>query len=136
MLPGARHRDVKKAPFFLDLLTGTYRHVRRDAAIDHVEDEYRVPLLPLGGMDRRKNEVVLVEVRRCCLGAGGLRRIEGQLAEKASAGRVSPGDLLELVEIAGARADIVVQAFEMRLIPPANQIDLSLPDCFLAQPAK
>src|SRR5215471_16467928 len=127
MLPGARHRDVKKAPFFLDLLTGTYRHVRRDAAIDHVEDEYRVPLLPLGGMDRRKNEVVLVEMRRHRLGAGGLRRIEGQLAEKASSGRVSPGNLLELVEVAGTRTDMVVQAIEMRLVPPANQAELSLP---------
>jgi hypothetical protein len=35
-------------------------------------------------MDRRKNEIVLVEMRRYRLGAGGLRRIEGQLAEKAS----------------------------------------------------
>src|SRR5215469_17037484 len=92
--------------------------------------------LPLGGMDRRKNEIVLVEMRRYCLGAGGLRRIEGQLAEKASAGRVSRGDLLELVEIAGTRGDVVVQALEMRLVPPANQRDLSLPGRLLTQPAK
>jgi len=117
MLPGARHRHVKETPFFLDLLTGTYRHVRRDAAVDHVEDEHRVPLLPLGRMDRRKNEIILVEVRRHRLGAGGLRKIEGQIAEKASAGRVSRGDLLELVEIAGARGDIVVHALKMRLVP-------------------
>ena len=74
-------------------------------------------------MNRRKNEIVLVEVRRYCLGAGGLRRIEGQLAEKASAGRVSPSDLLELVEIAGTCTDMVVQAIEMRLEPPANQAE-------------
>jgi len=67
-----------------DLLTGSYRHVRRDAAIDHVEDEHSVPLLPLGRMDRRKDEMVLVEMRRHRLGARGLRRIQGQLAEKAS----------------------------------------------------
>jgi hypothetical protein len=39
-----------------------------DAAIDHVEDEHSVPLLPLGRMDR------------------DLRRIQGQLAEKARTG--------------------------------------------------
>ena len=73
-----------------------------------------VPLLPLGRKDRRKSELVLVEMRRHRLGAGGLRRIEGQLAEKASADRVSPGNLLELVEIAGARADVVVPTLKMR----------------------
>ena len=54
------------------------------------------------------------------LGADGLKRVEGQLAEKASAGRVSPGNLFELVEIAGARADVVVQALKMRRVVSAS----------------
>ena len=73
MLPGARHCDVKETALFLDLLVVPNRHVRRDAAIGDVQHEYDLPLLPFRRMDGRKHEVVLIEMRRTCLGASGLR---------------------------------------------------------------
>jgi hypothetical protein len=81
------------------------RHVRGDAAVDHVEHEHG-PFLYLGRVDRREHEIVLVEVPRDRLGAGGLGRIEDQFSEEASPRRIDSDDLLQLVEIARAGTDI------------------------------
>jgi len=62
MLPSARHCDVQETALLLDLLTAADRHVRRDAAIDHVQHEHHVPLLAFGRVDRRQHELVLVEM--------------------------------------------------------------------------
>jgi hypothetical protein len=60
-----------------------------DAAIDHVEDEHRPPLLALGRVDRRQHQPVLVSVaaRRV---AGRARRIEREVLEEAGAIAVAP----------------------------------------------
>jgi hypothetical protein len=63
-------------------------------------------------VDRREHEIVLVEMRRDRLGTGGLRWIQGQLAEEA------PRD--QLVEIARAGTGIVVQALQMGQISTAD----------------
>ena len=52
MLPGSGHRDVEEPALLLDLFLATDRHIRRDAAVDHVQNEHSVPFLPFGGMDR------------------------------------------------------------------------------------
>src|SRR5437660_888685 len=57
VLPGARHCNVKKAAFFLDLLGAVDRHVRRYAAVGDVEHEHDIPLLSLCRMDSREHEV-------------------------------------------------------------------------------
>ena len=64
VLPGARHRHVEQAPLLLDLGGVAGRHVRRDAAVDDVEHRDRAPLLALGRVDGREDQVVLVERSR------------------------------------------------------------------------
>src|SRR3954451_18556247 len=125
--PGAGHRNVEKTAFFLDLLTRADGHVRRDAAIDDVQQEDGVPLLTLRRVDRRQHQVILVEVRRDRLGTARFRRVQGQLAQEGGPRRKGTGDLFQLFEVARPRNDIVVQALEMRLIPPPNQSDLPRP---------
>lgn len=107
VLAGARHADVKEREFFLDLLRAADCHVRRDAAVRDVEHEHDLPLLPLRRVAGRKHEVVLIEMRRTRLGAGGLRRVQGQLGEEGAARRISPGYLLQLIEIGPARSSMV-----------------------------
>ena len=63
MLPRARHGDVQKAAFFLDLLMVPDSHVRGDAAIGDVEHKHGIPLLALRRMDRRQHKAVFIEMR-------------------------------------------------------------------------
>jgi hypothetical protein len=83
VLPGAGHGHVEQAPLLLDFGRRAGGHVGRDAAIDGVENADRGPFLPLGRVDRRQDQVVLVEQRRAGLVAGGVRRVERQFGEKA-----------------------------------------------------
>ena len=55
-----RHRHVEQAPLFLEFDRGVGRKVGQDAAVDCVEQRHRPPLLPLGRVDRREDQVVLV----------------------------------------------------------------------------
>src|SRR5437667_492267 len=56
-----RHRDVQQPPLLVDLLLAPRRHVRRDGAVHHVQNVDDIPFLALGRMDRRENEIVLVD---------------------------------------------------------------------------
>ena len=47
IVPGARHRDIEEAPLLLDLGRRAGTEVRRNAAIDDVQDEDRFPFLAL-----------------------------------------------------------------------------------------
>src|SRR5438477_564699 len=58
-----RHGDVEQPALLLDLRRRARGHVRRDAAVDQVEDVDRVPFLALGGVDGGEDEVVLVQAR-------------------------------------------------------------------------
>jgi hypothetical protein len=53
-------------------------------------------------MDRRQDQIILVEFRTAGFGAGRIGRVERQFGEKALAARVTRGDLFELVEVTGA----------------------------------
>src|SRR5918996_1092518 len=81
-------------------------------------------------MDRRKNQIVLVEIRRAREIAGDGGRIERKLGEKLIACGELLGDPLELDEIAEAHVRRVVNALEMRLEPFTRPRDLPLPGTF------
>ena len=78
-------------------------------------------------MDGREDQIILVEQRRAGLVAGGVRRIERQFGQEALARRIAGRDLLELQEIGLAHRGVVVDAFEMRLVPAARLRDLRRP---------
>lgn len=56
---GPRHRDVEKAGLLLQLMCAAGAEVGRDAAIDGVQDKHRPPFLPLGGVDRGQDQIIL-----------------------------------------------------------------------------
>ena len=88
MILGARHRDIKQPPLLLDLGLRSGGKVRRNAAVDHIENEDRLPFLALGRMDGREDQIILVEQRRAGAVAGGVRRIEREFGQKAFAARI------------------------------------------------
>jgi hypothetical protein len=56
-----RHCDIQQPPFFFDLFRGAGRPVRRNAAIDDVQDPDDPPFLPLGRMDGGQDRVIFIE---------------------------------------------------------------------------
>ena len=124
---GARHRDVEQAALLLDLGGRAGAEVGRNAAVDDVEHEDRLPFLALGGMDGREDQIVLVEQRHAGLVAGRVRRIERQFGEEALARRIAAGDLLELDQVGAARLGVLVDALEMRLVPQPRALELGRP---------
>jgi hypothetical protein len=96
IVPGARYRDIEEAPLLLDLGRGARAEVRRDASIDDIQHEDRFPFLAFGGVDSRKDQIILVEQRRPGLGAGRLRRIERELRQESLSRGISTRDLFEL----------------------------------------
>ena len=87
MVLRARHRDVEQAPLLLDLLARPGAHVRRNAAVDDVEDVHRLPFLALRGVNRRQDQVVVVEPGRAGLGAR--RRRAGPASPRSGSARAS-----------------------------------------------
>ena len=81
----AGHRDIEQAALLLDLLGRAGREIGRNAAVDAVEHEDRAPFLPLGRMDGREDEIVLIPQRRPRFVAGRVRRIERELAQETLA---------------------------------------------------
>src|ERR687892_324482 len=92
-------------------------------------------LLALGGVDGGQDQIVLVAVRRAGVIAGGLRRIEGEVAQEPLAARMARGDLLELVEVRLARPGELVQRREQRIVEGAHMADLALPQTTLRETA-
>ena len=81
----ARHGDVEQPPLLLYLGGSSGAKIGWYAAVNNVEDEYRSPFLTLGGMNRGKDQVILIEAWHARLVTRGVRRIERQLGEKALA---------------------------------------------------
>ena len=123
----ARHRDVEKAALLLDLGGVAGRHVRRHAAVDDAQHRDRAPLLALGGMDRRQDQVVLVVAAGPGLVAGRRRRIERELGEEALARRIARGQPDQMGDVGGARRGVVVQALEQRHVPALDGGELARP---------
>src|SRR4051794_41628060 len=78
-------------------------------------------------MDGRENEIILVEQRRSGFIRRRRRRIEREVGQELLACAIARGDLFELREIRRTRRRIVVQAFEVRLIPAAHLLKLGRP---------
>lgn len=57
---GPSQRDIQKPPLLFDFFRGTGGHVRRNAAVDDVEDRHCFPLLTFGGMNGREDQIILV----------------------------------------------------------------------------
>src|SRR5882757_8953098 len=88
--------------------------VRRQAAIDRVEQENRLPFLAFGGMDRRKDQIVFVEQRYAGLITGSVRWVERQLGKKPFPGGIAGSDLLQLNQIRPAGDGILMDTVEVR----------------------
>src|SRR6202023_125810 len=105
---GARHRDIEQTPLLLDLSGRPGTEVGRNAAVDNVEHEDRLPFLALGGMDRREDQIILVEQRHACLVTRRIRRIERKFGQETLPRRIATRDLLELDQIGVTCTGILV----------------------------
>ena len=114
---GPSHGDIEQPTFFFDLCRRSGAEVRRHAAVDHIEHEHRFPLLTFGGVDRRQDQIVLVEQGNAGLVAGGVGRIERQFGEEAFSGRIGARNLLELDKVGAPDLGILMDSFQMRLVP-------------------
>ena len=99
IVPSARHCDIEEAPLLLDLGRGAGAEVRGNAVIDDVQHKDRSPFLAFGGMDGRKDQIILVEQRRPGLVAGRVRRIERELRQEPLSRGISTRDLFELDQV-------------------------------------
>src|SRR3984893_17292936 len=124
---GTRHRNIEQTPLLLDLGGRPRAEVGGNAAIDDVEHEDRLPFLALGGMDRRENQIVLVEQRHACLVARRVRRIERKFGQETFPGGIATRDLLELDQIGLTCAGILVDEVKMRFVPEARPLQFRRP---------
>ena len=85
-----------------------------------VEHEHPRPFLPLGRVDRRENEIILVDERRPGLAAGGFGRIQRELGEEALARGIGGCDLGQLHKVGLTKDRVVMDALEMRCVPAAD----------------
>ena len=126
---GTRHRDIEQPALLLDLGRCASGKIGRDTTVDDVEHENRFPFLALGRMDRRKDQIILVEHRHARLVACRVRRIEGDFRQEPLARGIAASNLLELYEIGASRGGILVNAFEMRFVPEACTLEFGRPAC-------
>ena len=124
---GAGHRDIEQPALFLDFSARAGPEIGGNAAIDHIEHKHRFPFLPLGGMDRRQDQVVFIKQRYAGLIAGCIRRVEGQFGQKPLARRIAGGDLFELQQIGLPHLGILMNAVEMRFVPETRQFNFGRP---------
>jgi hypothetical protein len=89
LILGARHGDMQQPPLFLDFFHRAGAQVRWNTAVDHIENVDRVPLLTLGAVDVRQDQVVVIEQGRTGMIARRFRWIEGQVGEKVGSGRAA-----------------------------------------------
>ena len=114
---GPCHGDVEQPAFLLDFRRCSAAEIGGNAAVNDIQHEDGFPLLSFGGMNRREDQIVLIQHRHPCLIARGIRRVERQLGQEARPRRIACGNLLELQQVGLANGRIFMNAFEMRLIP-------------------
>ena len=118
VLLGAGHRHVQQAPLLGHRRGRAGGQVGRHAAVHHIQDGHRIPLLALGRMDGGQDQGVLVLVRRTGLVAGGFGRIECELGQEALAAGRADSQALQLVEVELAhRRVFAVEPLQMRCVP-------------------
>src|ERR1700751_3977122 len=114
---GARHCDIEEAPLLLDVFRSAGAEVRRNAYIDDIQHEDRLTFWPLGGMNGRKDQIILVEQRYTGLVGGRVRRVERQFCQETLPRRIPARDLFKLDQVGASRHDVLMQSFEMRFVP-------------------
>ena len=127
-ISGACHRNVQQPALFLDFHARAGTEIGGNAPIHRIEDEDRFPFLTLRGMDRRQDQVILIEQRYTGLIAGCIRRVEGQFCQKPLARRIAGRDLFELKQVGFPNLGILMNAVEMRFVPESDQFDFGRPD--------
>ena len=78
-------------------------------------------------MDRRKDQIVLVEQRYSSLIAGGIRWVKRQLGKKPFARGIAGSDLFELDQIRAPDDGILMDAVEVRLVPEPSALQFGRP---------
>ena len=113
----ARHGDVEQAPFFLELGGRAGAQIGRHAAVNDVKDEYRLPFLPLGGMDGRQDQIVLVAQRHA--GTDRSSHPADRASARSESARGTDSPLRSAQAAAGRPAEprVLVDPFQMRLVP-------------------
>ena len=124
---GPCHGDVEQPALLFDFRRCSSAEIGGNAAVNDIQYEDGFPLLSFRGMNRRKDQVILIQHRHAGLIARGIRRVERQLGQEARPRRIACGNLLELQQVGLANGRIFVDAFEMRLIPATCMSDLGWP---------
>ena len=99
--------DVEQSPFLFDLGVRFGGQIGRDVAIGRVQDEDRLPLQALGGVDRAEGEIVLVQI---WIGGEVLGRagwVQRHVVQELGAGLEPSGHPFDLFEVACSREGIV-----------------------------
>src|SRR5262249_14710442 len=78
-------------------------------------------------MNRRKNQVILVEKKRSRLVACSVGRVECEFGEEALTRGVAASDLLELDEVVTASHGVFINALEMWFVPEAGTLQFGRP---------
>ena len=81
---GPGHGDMEQAAFLVDVRRCSGAEIGRNAAVNDIQHEDGFPLLPFGRMDRREDQIVLIQHRHPWLIARGIRRVERQLGQEAA----------------------------------------------------
>src|SRR6185369_17094951 len=127
IVPGACHSYIEQPPLLLDLLRGAGAEVRRYASIDDVQYENRFPFLAFGGVNGRKDQIILVERRHTSLVAGRIRWIERELGQEPLPRGIPSCDLFQLDQVGTTDRGVLVQPLEMRFVPPTGALKFSRP---------
>ena len=121
------HGDMEQPAFLLDLRRCSGAEIGGNAAVNDIQHEDGFPLLPFGRMDRREDQIILIQHRHPGLIARGIRRVECQLGQEASPRRITCGNFLEPQQVGLANGRIFMKAFEMRRIPATCMAELGGP---------
>ena len=124
---GPCHGDVEQPAFLLDFRRCSSAEIGGNAAVNDIQHKDGFPLLSFCGMNCREDQVILIQHRHPGLIACGVRRVERALGQKARPRRIACGNVLELQQVGLANGRILVNAFEMRLIPATCMADLGGP---------
>ena len=78
-------------------------------------------------MNGRKDQIILVEQRHPGLVAVRVRRIEREFGQKPLSRGIPTRDLFELDQIGAPRDGVLMEAFELRLVPQTGTHEFSRP---------
>ena len=78
-------------------------------------------------MDGRKDQIILIEQRQAGLIAGRVRRIERQFCQETLPRGIPARNLFKLDQVSTPRHGVLMQSFEMRLVPPTGTLEFTRP---------